>query len=77
MKITEKRYEKAKKDVEEARKLVKLVQQWEQAKKTVGNNQKLIAVTVVNDEIRTECIMDCPTGSPKTPDKSEPNVQTD
>jgi len=66
MRITLKKYEQAKKAVEEAKAHLKTIKVWEEALKKLGNlgNQRVVAITFKDDQIKTECELDETAGKP-------------
>ena len=66
MRLTLKKYEQAKKAVEEAKSLLKVIKTWDEAIKKLGNlgNQRVVAMTIKDGKITTECEFDETAGKP-------------
>jgi len=60
MRLTLKKYEQAKKAVEDAKAHLKTIKTWDEAMKKIGNtgNQKVVAMTIKDGRITTECEFD-------------------
>lgn len=60
MKLTLKKYEQAKKIVAKAKSQQEVVKIWEDAMKKIGDlgNQRVVAVTIKDGKITTECELD-------------------
>lgn len=66
MRLTLKKYEQAKKSVEEAKAHLKTIKTWGEAVKKIGHvgNQKIVAITIKDGRITTECEFDETAGKP-------------
>lgn len=66
MRLTLKKIEQAKKTIKEARELQEIVKTWNDAVKIIGpvGNQKIVAMTIKDGRITTECEFDETAGKP-------------
>ena len=77
MRITRKKFDKARKLVREAKEAMKIVRAWEAAQKAFPN-QSIETVTVgENGQIKAECVIDSKAGSGATPNVAVGNVRSD
>ena len=66
MKLTRKKYEQAKKIVADAKSQQEVIKTWDEAMKKLGDlgNQRVIAMTIKDGKITTECELDETAGRP-------------
>ena len=66
MRLTLKKVEQAKKDCKKAEAAAKVIKAWQEAVKKIGpiGNQKIVAITIKDGKISTECELDETAGKP-------------